>query len=311
MSKIPRCEAIPVPDHAFSLRVDGIERTRWHFAPTYPGPFFYPLLGPSGEPLTRMGHPGAQNHDHHRSVWFAHNKVMGIDFWSMNMPGTIRQHLWYVLEDGDDACGMAVELHWLDGHDPRPLLKQELVAFLRPLDGGEYTLDLQSTFRPTAAELELEMTNFGFFAIRVAKSLSGHFGGGTITGSSGKQGESELFGTPNAWMDYSGPVPVVQDDGSRTDVVEGITCFDHPQNPNHPAKWHVREDGWMGPSVCRDSAILVQRDEPLVLRYLLHVHSGPVEPARTNQLAADWLSWLDYRVVKSSRPHRQFEIERL
>ncbi len=29
-----------------------------------------------------MGHPGAPNHDHHRSIWFAHNKLLGIDFWS-------------------------------------------------------------------------------------------------------------------------------------------------------------------------------------------------------------------------------------
>ena len=28
-----------------------------------------------------MGHPGAPDHDHHRSVWFAHFKVLGIDFW--------------------------------------------------------------------------------------------------------------------------------------------------------------------------------------------------------------------------------------
>ena len=37
---------------------------------------------PSGATLTRIGHPGAENHDHHRSVWFAHHKVNGLDFWS-------------------------------------------------------------------------------------------------------------------------------------------------------------------------------------------------------------------------------------
>ncbi|MEZ5432290.1 MAG: DUF6807 family protein [Verrucomicrobiales bacterium] len=51
--------------------------------PQYPrGRLHFPLTGPSGEPLTRMGHPGAENHDHHRSVWFAHNKLNGLDFWS-------------------------------------------------------------------------------------------------------------------------------------------------------------------------------------------------------------------------------------
>ena len=61
-----------MPDNQVSLQIDGEERTRWHFDAKYPRPFFYPLIGPSGDTLTRMGHPGAQNHDHHRSVWWAH-----------------------------------------------------------------------------------------------------------------------------------------------------------------------------------------------------------------------------------------------
>jgi hypothetical protein len=70
--QLPRCCALALPDHQVSLQIDGIERLRWHFGPSYPRPFFYPLVGPSGASLTRIGHPGAPNHDHHRSVWFAH-----------------------------------------------------------------------------------------------------------------------------------------------------------------------------------------------------------------------------------------------
>ena len=77
-----RCQVVPLPDHQVSIQVDGAERLRWHHGPSYPRPFFYPLLGPSGSPLTRMGHPGAPDHDHHRSIWFAHARVLGIDFWS-------------------------------------------------------------------------------------------------------------------------------------------------------------------------------------------------------------------------------------
>jgi len=57
---------------------------RWHFDAKYPRPFFYPFNGPSGETLTRMGHPGAPNHDHHRSVWWAHAKVDGENYWGDN-----------------------------------------------------------------------------------------------------------------------------------------------------------------------------------------------------------------------------------
>ncbi|MFP6902652.1 MAG: DUF6807 family protein, partial [Verrucomicrobiia bacterium] len=64
--EFPLCQIVPLPDNQASLQIDGVERTRWHFDAKYPRPFFYPFNGPSGETLTRMGHPGAPNHDHHR-----------------------------------------------------------------------------------------------------------------------------------------------------------------------------------------------------------------------------------------------------
>src|SRR5919198_1910869 len=151
--KFPRCQLVPLPDHQVSLQVDGGERLRWHFGPEYPRPFFYPLVGPSGGPLTRMGHPGAPDHDHHRSVWFAHEKVQGVDFWSDRGPARVRQKTWLCYQDGDADCAMAVRLGWFDGHDPKELLEQELVAQVRPGAGGETVVELQSTFKPWADSL--------------------------------------------------------------------------------------------------------------------------------------------------------------
>src|SRR5205823_1710087 len=83
-------------------------------------------------------------------------------------------------------------------------------------------------FRPTAEALEFGKTNFGFLAVRVAKNLSAHFGGGTITGSAGDRGEPAIFGKRARWVDYGGPVP--------NGEVEGSTYSDHPFNPGHPAQ---------------------------------------------------------------------------
>ena len=66
-------------------------------------------------------------------------------------------------------------------------------------------------------------------------------------------------------MVESGPVRAA--DGKP--VVEGVTYFDHPANPGFPSKWHVRSDGWMGASPCRDGDLVIRRNEPLVVRYLL------------------------------------------
>ncbi len=164
---------MPQAGHQVSLQIDGVERVRWHYGDEYPRPFFFPFNGPSGTSLTRIGHPGAQNHDHHQSVWFAHNKVNGLDFWANGTGTQIRQKMWYAYEDGDAEAIMASVSGWF-GPDGTEVLEQELVAALIPLPGNEHALEIQITMRlpQDVATVDLEKTNFGFLAVRVAKSLS-------------------------------------------------------------------------------------------------------------------------------------------
>jgi hypothetical protein len=93
-------------------------------------------------------------------------------------------------------------------------------------------------------------------------------------------------------------------------VIEGITYFDHPANPNHPAKWHVREDGWMGASVCMDEPISTSGLHPLTLRYLLHAHGGPIDATRANAIAKEFAQRPGFVVAKATARHRQFTARR-
>ncbi|MEO0445862.1 MAG: DUF6807 family protein, partial [Verrucomicrobiota bacterium] len=49
-------------------------------------PFLYPVLGPGGVPMTRS-YPmeevagESQDHPHHRSLWFGHQGIQGVDTW--------------------------------------------------------------------------------------------------------------------------------------------------------------------------------------------------------------------------------------
>jgi len=305
-----RCEVVPLAGRRVSFRIDGLQRTRWHFGSEYPRPFFFPLSGPSGVPLTRMGHPGAANHDHHRSVWFAHAKLRGVDFWSDNTEARVKQKHWLAYADGEDECVMASLLGWYDA-DGRELMQQQLVAALIPMPGGEHGLEFQSTFRPagSAESVMLEKTNFGFLAVRVAKSLSAHFGGGLISNSEGDAGEADVFGKQARWVDYSGPVAVGAGP-ERKLVEEGITYFDHPANPRYPTYWHVRDDGWMGASFGMHEPYEFAADDPLVLRYLLHAHAGRYHAAKAARVAEEFAKRPGFEVKKSERSHRQWEVER-
>ena len=307
---LPRCELLPLPEDQVSLQIDGVEKTRWHFGTEYPRPFFYPFLGPSGASLTRMGHPGAENHDHHRSVWLAHHDVAGIDFWSDGSDARVRQKFWYCYRDGNDEAIVASACGWYDGAG-KELMEQDVVAALIPLEDGEHALEIQITVRPAAGAetVELGKTNFGFLAVRVAKTISVHFGGGRLTDSEGRQGEKAIFAKQARWMDYSGPVAVGRGPDRKT-AVEGITYFDHPENPRYPTHWHVREDGWMGASFCMQEGCQVTAESPLTLRYLLLAHRGAYDPAKARSVHETFAKRPGFRITKSSRPHRQYDVGR-
>ena len=314
---LPRCEATPRPGHQVAFSVDGEERVSWHYGDEYPRPFFFPLRGPSGAELTRMGHPGAPNHEHHRSIWFSHKSVTGVDFWGDYSPARITQHDWLAYEDGDAEAMMAVLLRWYDGHDPQPLMEQQVMVSVRPAPGAaaETLLEIDTTFTPTASMLELGQTNFGFFAVRVAKSISAYFGDGELTNDAGVRGEPQLFGKPSRWMDYSGSVrPAVAAGESPTKPVsEGITFFDHPDNPRHPAHWHVREDGWMGASMTMNESLLLTKQSPLRLRYLLHAHAGLADQQRAEFLFNTFASAPPMELVSGREQkvrHRQYLLRR-
>ncbi len=306
---LPRYQVVPLPGHQVSFQVDGVERTRWHTGSEYPRPFFYPLNGPSGETLTRLGHPGAPDHEHHRSVWFAHFKVLGIDFWGDGRNDAyIRQRQWLAFEDGEDAARMAVMIGWYDGHNPQPLISQELVAEMRDDAAGGTLLELQARFIPEAEMLEFQQTNFGFLAVRVAKSISEHFGGGKLTNSEERQGEKDIFGKRAKWMDYSGLIRA----GDKK-VTEGITFYDHPDNApeasKEPVGWHVRQDGWMGASACMFSSRLTTQQSPLTLRYLLHAHGGELDPEASGNRYDQFCKTKGF-VVEKGKSHTRHVIRR-
>lgn len=296
-----RCRVIPLPDHQVSFEVDGVQRLAWHYGTAYPRPFFYPLVGPSGETLLRMGHPGAPDHDHHRGIWFAHHKVGGVDFWTEQATSVIRQTRWLCYEQSDESAAMAVELAWHANPGSDPLLQQELIVQLNPLANGELLLEIQSRFRAMGSPVELQKSNFGILAVRVSRELSEYFGAGTLADSEGRIHESNIFEQAARWVDYSKDQP---------EQPEGIAYLDHPQNPGTPSRWHVREDGWMVSSVSQSAGRTVPVEQPLLLRYALFVHRDSTPQPRIEQAWKQFAELAPLHVLPSRIKHVRNTIER-
>ncbi|MHC4308691.1 MAG: DUF6807 domain-containing protein [Planctomycetota bacterium] len=262
---VPRMQVIPLPYHQASFQRDGVEIARYHFGTTLHRPFIFPLIGPSGRSLTRMGHPhDPESHSHHNSVWISHNDVGGISFWSDGGKGKIRPKRIVKFEDGNHASSIITENQWLAGKD-KVLLHEIRRVTVMPLDDSEWLMIIDIEFKTDGTAVTLGKTPFGMIGIRMAKTIGVNDGGGTIRNSEGAVNEKEIFWKRARWIDYSGPI--------INGKLEGITLFDHPENPNFPTYFHVRNDGWMGASLTHDRPMTIQPDKPLHLRYGLYIHS--------------------------------------
>jgi hypothetical protein len=262
----------PLPHHQAAFERDGVELTRYHFAPDLHRTFLYPIIGPAGRSLTRMGHPrDPVGHSHHNSVWISHHDVNGVDFWGDSGKGRIVNRRIKKYEDGEDAALLEAELTWNDG-DGRTLLVESRRVTVTALEEKDWLLEIDALLAVSRGPVTLGKTPFGPIGVRMAKTIGVHDGGGLIRNSEGGKNEKEVFWKRARWVDYSGPV--------TASASEGITLLDHPANPNHPAYFHVRDDGWMGASLTFDGPLAIEPGKPLALRYGLYVHAGVAETER-------------------------------
>jgi hypothetical protein len=279
---IPRLLVVPQPYDQLSFQRDGREIARYHYGTNLSRPFLFPLVGPAGVPLTRMGHPrDPVGHSHHNSAWIAHHDVNGTSFWSdrgTNQGRIVHQRLEPFQDDGGDLAMVTAHNAWLDPAG-RLLLQERRRMLVSLLPREEYllVLDLEFTLPKGRPAVTFGPTPFGLAAVRMAKSIGVRDGGGRSRNSSGGVNEPELFWKPAKWVDYSGV--------STGDTVEGIALLDHPMNTQHPAAFHVRDDGWMGACLSQGGSVSVEQGKPLRVRYGLYVHGGM--PA-TGELEAVW-----------------------
>lgn len=269
---VPRMQVEPQPYGQASVQREGLEIARYHYGETLRRPFVFPLNGPAGRSVTRMGHPRDPNgHSHHNSFWVSHHDVDGVDFWGDQGAGRIVHQRVLEFEDEESEARIAAANVWVDGAG-KPLLKEERRMRFVPLDDRHWLLVLDLKLTAVEKPRTLGKTPFGLVGVRMAKTIGVKDGGGRIRNSAGGINEAGVFWKPAEWVDYSGPIQAAA--GDRPAGRAGATLMDHPRNAGHPNHFHVRDDGWMGVSTTFSEARTIPLDAPLSVRYGLLIHEG-------------------------------------
>jgi hypothetical protein len=246
----------------------------------YAKPFLFPIFGPGEVQMTRNwplkeGVPDEdKDHPHHKSFWWGHGSMNGVDFWAEGKgsgktvhqsftevksgeKGIIRSKDKYVDGEGKVVCTDDRTLTIYSGSNPK-------------------VFDFEVTVHASNGDLKFGDTKEGTMAMRLNETmrLKGKVGKGHIVNSEGVR-DDDTWGKRATWVDYYGLA-----DGKLV----GVAIFDHPKNPRHPTWWHVRDYGLFAanpfglhdfekkPSGAGDLTVPAGQD--ITFRYRFYLHEG-------------------------------------
>lgn len=276
-------------DGKIDVLVDGQPFTTYHFSPDLPRPFFHPLRAADGTVVTR-GYPmvtdiigESKDHPHHRSNWFTHGDVNGVDYWSEGgkIRGKIVLRSVEMTKGGPEKGILASTLDWLDNNGKKVLVQNQEVVFRG--DTNRRAMDWTITLMPAEGAVKFGDTKEGSFSIRVATPFEEKHGG-KMTNSRGAVGEKNCWGKNAEWIDYVGIV-----EGKTL----GIAIMDHPMSFRHPTTWHARAYGLFAVNPfglsdftgdkTRDGSYLLEPGKTLKLRYRVLIHSGDTATSKITE----------------------------
>jgi hypothetical protein len=216
-----------------------------------PKPYLYPVLAADGTelmrhfPMKKDVQGEVTDHPHHRSLWFTHGAVNGVDFWTEGeTKGKIVNQA--VEHSVQNNVGVIKSRNQWVTPAGEVLLTDETTVRAHG-SGDARFIDYEVTLKaPADKPVTFGDTKEGSMAIRLPLWMTPshrqgkkvHEGKGVIVNAEGiretdasKKKNDDTWGKRSAWVDYHAP---------KDDKVYGVAMFDHPKNPRHPTWWHVR-----------------------------------------------------------------------
>lgn len=271
-------------DDALMITINGEVFSRYHYQDVS-RPFLYPVLGPGGAAVTRdwpmhKGIYDKEDHRHHRSLWYAHGDINGVDFWSESAKAGTTVHDEFIEIKGGKDFGIIRSLNKLVDKEGEIIATDTRTIRVYASEPNR-VMDYEITVHASEGEIVFGDTKEGSMAIRLAPTmrLKGDAGAGHIENSEGVK-DNGTWGKRAKWTDYYGPV-----NGKTV----GVAIFDAPRNPRHPTWWHVRDYGLFAANPFgqhdfekKEKGVgdfKLPAGESVTFRYRFYFHEGTTEDA--------------------------------
>lgn len=259
-------------------------------------PFFYPIIGADESPMMRnfpmkKVRGESDDHPHHRSLWFGHHDINGVDFWAVNannkqpLGKTVHQKFTNIKSGSDSGTFTSINHYIAPGGKIVCTDERTVVIHKRDPKTDARILDFTITFKADHGKVVFGDNKDGCMAIRLNPSMrvdpqrknvedpipaEGH-----ILNSEGIR-DKDAWGKRADWVDLTGPV-----NGKPV----GVAIFDHPSNLRHPTWWHARTYGLVSANpfgkhhfekLDDDTAgnYTIKEGDELTLRYRFYFHRG-------------------------------------
>jgi sugar phosphate isomerase/epimerase len=287
-------------DDRVTVEVNGKLFTEYRFKEPQ-RPFFYPVIGPTGVPVIRHW-PVAEgpadeerDHPHHKSLWYTHGAVNGVDFWS-DGKGKIVHDKFVEITSGPKVGVIASQNNWVAPDGKIVCTDTRTHRFYNTPEGQ--IMDFEVAIHASNGEVKMGDTKEGSMAIRLAPTMQptptkamkarGETAKGHIVNSEG-QTDGDTWGKRATWCDYFGPV---------NGEVVGVAIFDHPSNPRHPTWWHVRDYGLfaVNPFGIHDfekkpagtGDLVIPAGQTVTFKYRFYFHKGDEKQSKVADRYAEY-----------------------
>jgi len=288
-------------DHV-SVSINGQPFTDFQIGKHYSKPFLAPLRTANGLIVTRhfpqeMVEGETRDHPHHRGFFIGYGDVNGVNFWETepesktsgenpSVKGALTVTKLGELKPGKKSGTIQAVIAWTSPDKGEVLEEDRTMTFYA--DKVVRTFDVDLTFT-AKTDLKFADTKEGFFAIRLADSMTGK-SGGLMTNAQGGQTEKNVWGKKSEWVDYDGTV-----DGQKV----GVVIFNNPKNGEEPPRWHSRDYGLFAvnpfglkefdPKAEGKGGKEMKAGETLRLRYRVVIHPGDYPKQKIEDLYKDYV----------------------